>query len=45
MDAIAAFLNSKLKELIYMEQPEGYRVGSEDEDLVCLVEQALYGLK
>lgn len=45
MDAIAAFLNSKLRELIFMEHPEGYQVGSEKVDLVCLVEQALYGLK
>lgn len=34
MDAVAAFLNSKLKETIFMEQPEGYRQGDEGEDLV-----------
>lgn len=43
MDTVAAFLNSGLKELVYMEQPEGY-VKTGDESKVCLLLQALYGL-
>lgn len=44
MDAIAAFLNSELDDLIYMEQPEGY-VEEGKEDWVCKLNKALYGLK
>lgn len=44
MDAIAAFLNSDLKERIYLELPEGY-----DEERangkVAVLRKALYGLK
>ena len=28
-----------------MEQPEGFKVGTEDKDLVCLLRKSLYGLK
>lgn len=42
MDAVCAFLNSKLDEEIYMEQPEGYK---KDGDKVCLLHKSLYGLK
>ena len=41
-DIATAFLNSKLEEETYMEQPEGYEVGN---NLVCKLEKGLYGLK
>lgn len=43
-DVKTAFIKSKLDEIIYIEQQEGYmKVGKED--LVCLLQQAIYGLK
>lgn len=42
MDAITAFLQSELKETIYMKQPECYSDGS---DRVCLLKKSIYGLK
>ena len=45
MDVVMAFLAGELEEEIYMEQPEGIKVGTEDEDLVCLLRKSLYGLK
>ena len=44
MDVKTAFLNSKLNEEIYMQQPEGY-VKPGEEHLVCKIEKSLYGLK
>lgn len=44
MDAVAAFLNSDLREVIYIEQPEGFEEEGK-EDWVCLLNKALYGLK
>lgn len=41
-DVKTAFLNSSLKEDIYMQQPEGYEDGS---DRVCHLKKGLYGLK
>ncbi|KAG1658218.1 hypothetical protein FOA52_009557 [Chlamydomonas sp. UWO 241] len=38
-----AFLNGKLEETIYMQQPPGYEVG--DRDMVCHLKRTLYGLK
>ena len=43
MDFVTAFLNSLLKEVIYVEQPPGYK--QDGEDLVCLLHKTLYGLK
>lgn len=44
MDVITAFLNCKLKELIYMLQPPGFaKPGSEH--LVCKLNRSIYGLK
>ena len=43
MDVTSAFLNGNLKETIYMSQPEGYI--SENENLVCRLKKAIYGLK
>lgn len=43
MDAISAFTQSKLKEEIYIEQPEGFAVDPEHK--VLRLRKALYGLK
>lgn len=42
MDAITAFLQSDLSEIIYMQQPEGFDNGSNQ---VCKLNKAIYGLK
>ena len=44
MDAVTAFLNGKLDEEIYMEQPSGY-VKEGQEHMVCKLKRSLYGLK
>ena len=44
MDVTTAFLNGKLKEEVYMKQPEGYTVKGK-EDLVCRLKKSIYGLK
>lgn len=44
MDVITAFLNGKLEQEIYMQQPEGYCKPGE-EHLVCRLKKSLYGLK
>ena len=43
LDVPTAFLNADVEEDVYMEVPEGYRVGKEH--LVCKLRKALYGLK
>ena len=45
MDVVTAFLTGDLEEEIYMEQPEGFKVGSNKDDLVCRLRKSLYGLK
>ena len=44
MDAKSAFMNGKLKEEVYIEQPKGFLL-SENKDYVCKLEKALYGIK
>lgn len=44
MDVVTAFLNGKLKELIYMLQPPGFEVPG-SEHLVCKLNRSIYGLK
>lgn len=41
-DIKTAFLNGKLSETIYMQQPEGYKNGT---NRICKLERSLYGLK
>ena len=45
MDVVTAFLAGDLEEEIYMEQPEGFEVGSKEDDLVCKLRKSIYGLK
>src|SRR5258708_34050091 len=44
MDVKSAFLNGVLNEEIYMEQPQGF-IAAEQENKVCQLKRALYGLK
>ena len=44
MDVVTAFLNGRLEEEIFMQQPEGY-ITPGSEDLVCRLKKSLYGLK
>ena len=44
MDVKTAFLNGELKEEIYMQQPEGFKVEGK-ENLVCELKRSIYGLK
>ena len=44
MDVVTAFLNGKLDEEIYMQQPDGYQVSGKT-NLVCKLKKSLYGLK
>jgi hypothetical protein len=44
MDVKTTFLNGFVEEEVYVEQPEGFKVGSR-ETHVCRLRRALYGLK
>ena len=44
MDVKIAFLNGKLDEVIYMDQPEGFKVAGQ-EGKVCKLNRSIYGLK
>ena len=44
MDVKIAFLNSNLKEDIYIQQSEGFVVGRKG-NLVCKLQKSIYGLK
>ena len=44
MDIVTTFLNGKVDEEIYMEQPDGYVIAGK-ENLVCWLRKFLYGLK
>lgn len=43
MDVVTAFLNAKIKETVYMKQPEGFEIG--ERDMVCKLNKTLYGTK
>jgi len=45
MDVVTAFLAGDLEEEIFMEQLEGFEVGTKEDDLVCRFKRSLYGLK
>src|SRR5277367_1585406 len=45
MDVVTAFLAGDLEEEIYMEQLEGFKVGSKEDDLICRLRKSIYGLK
>lgn len=44
MDVKTTFLNGKLSEEVYLEQPEGFEI-HDIESHVCRLKEALYGLK
>ena len=44
MDVKTAFLNSELREEVYVEQPDGYVIQGK-ESMVCRLNKTLYGLK
>jgi hypothetical protein len=44
MDVVTAFFAGELEEEIYMEQREGFEIGSR-EDFVCRLRKSIYGLK
>jgi hypothetical protein len=44
MDVKEVFLNGKLEEEVYIEQPEGFQL-LENAYYVCKLKKALYGLK
>ena len=44
VDVTTAFLNGKLKEEVYMDQPEGFVIQGK-ESLVCKLKHSLYGLR
>src|SRR5271154_501924 len=45
MDVVTAFLAGELEEEIYMEQPEGFEIGTKEDDLFCRLRKSIYGLK
>ena len=46
MDVKTAFLNGKLDEKVYMDQPEGFSIsGRNGNKLVCKLKRLIYGLK
>ena len=44
MDVKSSFLNGKLEEEVYIEQPDGFLL-SKNKDYVCKLKKELYGLK
>jgi len=44
MDVQTAFLNAKIKETVYMKQPQGYEIGN-NSNMVCKLFKTIYGTK
>lgn len=44
LDVKTTFLHGDLKEDIYMQRPQGYKVEG-NEEMVCKLKRSLYGLK
>jgi hypothetical protein len=44
LDVVTAFLNGKLKEIVYMQQPQGYEQGN-TRNKICKLVKSLYGTK
>ena len=45
MDVVSAFLNGKLKEEFFMQQPPCYNYTVWEEELVCKLKKSIYGLR
>ncbi len=45
MNVITTFLNADVETNVYMRQPEGHEVTSENGELVCHLRKALYGIR
>ena len=45
MNVMTAFLAGELEKEIFMEQPEGFEVGTTEDDLIYRLRRSLYGLK
>lgn len=43
VDVVTAFLNSKIEDEVYMEQPKGF--ANNPDNMVCLLKRAIYGTK
>ena len=43
MDVVNAFLNAKLSDIVYMDQPPGFNNGQQN--MVCELKKAVYGIK
>ena len=45
LDVVTAFLNAYIKEDVYMQQPQGFEQGGDNNNLVCKLNKTLYGIK
>lgn len=45
MDVVSAFLNAKLREELFIEQPDGYANGATKDKMVWKLKKAIYGIK
>ncbi|KAJ1518865.1 hypothetical protein ONE63_011517 [Megalurothrips usitatus] len=44
IDVLSAYLNSHIKEEVYMEQPKGFQEGENPKEFVCRLRRSIYGL-